>query len=490
MYARIPTVSVDNTVGRTVALKVIQDLKSNLNVFSKAFVALENIFSQDTFQSGVANISIDKNSLEIPIVEKLEAKIESRKLNGLTVGNFQNQGTNIFKTYGLSIDAEMVNTELNISLEYKTKSKVNAGKLENMLKDHHITKGNGFYHNVFYYYNIPDDILGLMEDIVDTRKINHDDGKDIIDFIKSGNIQNMITLRSDVNGLEGDVGLAVISKSRIHGVFTVELSEVKPEYDRDANLWSIQLEYKVNYLSPESFLIDYEILHNNTMLDPDKYLMEKMDNPDTRRESDNLYPMQMYDNSYKFDYVAIPPFDNHKPLAFKSKTITPIMSVLCSITPDDKRSLFNLTELEYYDLSDSVLDYIKATKNYITKQAKFFYKSVFRLDIYKDDKLQFRDILEIDDDLNVFTNIDLDITGVYRCVLSIITDMKMIDVEYRSLVDDILDSNVLSIIYTGNVEKDFRVSDSNIAKMINPVKHSTMRTAQISTIQTFFKKGE
>lgn len=490
MYARIPTVSVDNTVGRTVALKVIQDLKSNLNVFSKAFVALENIFSQDTFQSGVANISIDKNSLEIPIVEKLDAKIESRKLNGLTVGNFQNQGTNIFKTYGLSIDAEMVNTELNINLEYKTKSKVNAGKLENMLRDHHITKGNGFYHNVFYYYNIPDELLGLMEDIVDARKVNFDDGKDIIDFITSGNIQNMITLRSDVNGIEGDVGLAVVSKSRIHGVFTSELPEVKSEFDKDANEWTIQLEYKVNYLSPESFLVDFELLHYNTILDTDKYMIEKMDNPDTRREADNLYPMLMYDTSYKFDYIAIPPFDNHKPLAFKSKTIIPIMSVLCSITPDDLRSLFNLTELEYYDLSDNVLDYIRATKDYITKQAKFFYKSVFRLDIYKDNKLQFRDILEIDDDLNVFTNIDLDITGVYRCVLSIITDMKMIELEYRPLVDSMLDKDILSIIYTGKVEEDYRVADSNIAKLINPVKYSTMRTAQISTIQTFFKKGE
>ena len=488
MFLRIPTVSVDNTVGRTVTLKVIQDLKKNLDVFSKAFVALENIFTENTYTSGV-NVTIDKNSLEIPIVEKVDAKITSRKLNGLTVGNFQNVGFNIFKTKGLKIDTEYINTELVVSLTYKTKSKVNATKLEKMLIDHHITKGCGFYHDVVFYYDIPNFLLGLMEDIVNTRKINNDDGTNILDFIRSGNILNAITLSGDVNGLEGDVGLASIGKSRLHGIFDSELPEVKAEHDKDLNEWSLSVDYKTNYMSPEAFLVDFEILCNNTMLDSDKYLVEKMDNPDTRRESDGFYPMPMVTNKYSYDYVAIPPYDNHRPYVSSSKNIVPLMSILTQISLDDKKSLFNLNELEYYELDTDVLNYIKATKEYVVEYAKLYYRSIFMLDIYKDDVLMPKGTLTIDDDLNVLATNDLDITGTYRCVLSLIKNMSMIDVRYRNLID-MIDSDKIKDIYTGDKDKDYRVSDMNISQDIYPVGTWRMITAQVSTVQTFLKKGE
>lgn len=64
MYRRIPTVSVDNTVGRTVALKLIEDLKNNLSVFSKAFVSLEGIYTNEVFSTGIGrNVSLDKNTI-------------------------------------------------------------------------------------------------------------------------------------------------------------------------------------------------------------------------------------------------------------------------------------------------------------------------------------------------------------------------------------------------------------------------------------------
>ena len=489
MYARIPTVSVDNTVSRSIALKIIQDLKSNLSVFSKAFVALENIFAQDTFESGVGNISIDKNSLEIPIVEKLDAKIESRKPNGLTVTNFRNKGSNIFKNDSMSIDTEYINTELVISLEYKTKSKVNANKLVNMLKDHNVVRGSGFYHDVWYYYIIPDYLLKLMEDIVATKKINHDDNKSIIDFIKEGNILNVIALRSDINGLEGDVGLTAIGRSRIHGVFDSELSDIRAEHDKELSEWTVNLQYKTNFMSPESFLVDFEVVCNNTLLDPDEYLIEKQDNPDVRREKDDLYPFIMYSVPYNYDYVAIPPFDNHKPIVAKSKSSFPLMSILFLISPDDKKSMFNLKELEYYTLDNDVLDYIKRTKEHLTSEAKLYYKSIFKLDLYKNGILQPRNIMQIDDDLNVSAINDLDITGVYRCVLSIITNMSMIDPSYRKMVD-IIDNNKLEVIYKGIPEKDIRVADVNIEKDIYPVGVWRMITAQTSIVQTFLKKGD
>lgn len=425
----------------------------------------------------------------MPIVERLDAKISNKRLNDLTVGNFQNKGINIFKTKGLSIDTEFINMEMIISIEYKTKSKVNADKLVNMLRDHHVVKGAGYIHNLWYYYIMPDEILDLMDDIVETRKINFDDGKTIADFIKDGNYLGVVTLRSDINGLEGDLGLAVVNKSRVQGMFESETKEITAVYDYDLKEWSVPIEYKVNYLSPESFLCDFEIVCNNSLLDTDKYLIEKMDGPDTRREEDGLYPIGSRTIPYEYDYVVIPPIDNHPPFAFKSKSLFPIMSVLTTIELNDLRSLFNLKDLYYYVLDNDILEYIKRTKEHVVVRTKTYYKSMFRLDLYKDNKIMSRNILAINDDLDVYTTEDLDITGTYRCVLSIITNLNMIDSSYRSLID-IVDKNKIDTIFTGIKETDFRVSDNNLPYEVYPVGGWSMKTAQTSIVRTFFKKGE
>lgn len=140
MYARIPTINTSNTVTRTVAKKIIEDLKSNLSIDNKAFIALENIFDTRTFTSGI-NVAIDKNEYEMPLAERILAKIDNNKVNDYNVGSIINNTKELFNNGYIAISTEFINYEMSITITYQTMSKVNADELVNYLRDHAITRG-------------------------------------------------------------------------------------------------------------------------------------------------------------------------------------------------------------------------------------------------------------------------------------------------------------------------------------------------------------
>lgn len=485
MYVRIPTVSVDNSVDRTIATKAINDLRNNLGITEEAFIKLENIFAQDTFESGV-NASIEKNSIENPLVEVIEAKIDSRKLNGLSVGSFQNHASVIFENKHISIGTEFINYEMIISLTYKTKSKVAAKKLENSLKDYWHTRGAGYFHDIQYYYIIPSKLLKLIEDIYVTSKINYDDGTNFQDFLRNGNIYNSITVRSDVNGVKGNVGLAVLGNTTVKGLYENDISTAIAEHETEKGQWSLTLEYKLNYMSPESFIVDFEMLVNNAEL-PEEHTTERVVNPDRRRIKNNLYDAEFSHIPYLHQYVAVPPYDNHRPMVpVTIPDITPLMSVLVAIEPNDLRTLFNLNETEYYEFADNVVEYFKDNHSYMTMTPNPWYNAMFMLDLYKDNKIMPKSYITMDSDLNVSATLDLDITATYRIVLSLITDKNIMSKRARDNLKK-LDKETIENVFVGK-GKDFRESDGTEKRYMIPTSDYRRITAQVSTINTFLKR--
>ncbi len=487
MYARIPTTNISNTVARTIAIKLIRDLKSNLSIDDKAFIALENVLEEKTFTSGI-NVSIDKNEYEIPLAERIIAKIDNSKINEYTVGNPINDAKPLFYNEHIAISTEFINYEMNISITYQTRSKVNAEELVNYLKDHAITRGGGYIHSVDYYYIFPNVLLGLLEDIFVTGKINLNDDKTFIDFIKSGNIMNAIVLTSDINGYQGtDIGLAAVATNQIHGLFEVDIKDTVKEFDTGTNTWSVPVTYKLNYMSPESLIVDYALLVNNSML-PNKYYIEKADHAtDPNRVVNNLHPEGFTISEYKQDYVSIPPFDNHKVNVQSNRIFKPILSVLVSITNDDLKTLFNLSDLYYYTIKEEYLEYMRLNYLSIVKPMRIGFDGIFTLDIYDGNRLLDKSTLTIDNLLNISSVEDLDITRVYRVVLSVVTDFTMLTpVGLNSIKPLNVDKQLESII-TSLITNDYRIADSDNSRYITPVTRGSMITAQVSTIETFFK---
>lgn len=489
MYVRIPTIDISNTVTRTVAMKILDDLKRNLSIDSSAFIALENVLEQKAFTSGV-NASIDKNSLEMPIVESISAKIDNRKINDYTVSNPLNQSKPLFYNKHIAISTEFINYEMSITLTYNTKSKVNADELENYLSDHAVTRGNGYLHLVDYYYLVPDVILGLLEDIYTASKVNIPDNENFLDFLKTGNIMGAIVLTSDINGFNSDkVGLAAIATNQIHGVFDIgDIKDPVKEFDTGTYTWTVSTTYKINYLVPVSFIVDFALLVNNTMLD-ESYYIEKADHAiDPTRVKSVLYPESYNIIPNKQDYVFIPPYDNTRSKPIASTITNPIMSVLCCISLTDRRSLFNLTDLYYYQFNDDIIDYMKANYMAMVKPLGRGYDSLFVLDLYKDNALVSRSNLTIDADLNISAIDDLDLSSIYRVVLSVVVDLKLLSPTGTLSIKDLDLVDKLEPIITGKYKKDYRVADSNTVNYLLPVGTSSMKTAQVSLVKTLFKE--
>lgn len=487
MYARIPTINTSNTVARTVAKKIIEDLKSNLSIDNKAFIALENIFDTKTFTSGI-NVSIDKNEYEMPLAERILAKIDNNKANEYNVGSIINDAKELFNNGYIAISTEFINYEMTITITYQTMSKVNADELVNYLRDHGFTRGGGYTHLVDYYYLIPDVLLGLMEDIFTASKKNIDDGTNFIDFIKSGNIRNAIVLTSDINGFDGDVGLAAIASNRINGIFDIEIRNPEKEFDTSTNKWSVPVTYKINYKYPDSLIVDYSLLINNAMI-PAKYYIQKSDHAvDPKRVKDLLPSDEFNIMSYKEDYVAIPPYDNHMIKVQNSKVLKPILCVLSAISTTDKTTLFNLTDLHYYKIKDEYIQYMKDNHTYLTTGMSKGFHNIFTLDIYEDKKLLSKSILTVDNELNISSNIDLDITKVYRVVLSVLVDFSLLSSRGNSSIKPLQIENKIDSVIDAIKHNDYRIADSDNARCIIPVNSGSMLTAQNTIIKTFFKE--
>lgn len=487
MYARIPTTNISNTVARTIAIKLIKDLKSNLSIDDKAFIALENILEEKTFTSGI-NVSIDKNEYEVPLAERITAKIDNSKINEYTVGNPINDCKPLFLNDHISISTEFINYEMVISISYRTRSKVNAEELVNYLKDHAISRGSGYIHNVDYYYLFPSVLLGLLEDIFTTGKINVNDDKTFIDFLKSGNIMNAIVVTSDINGYQGtDLGLAAIATNQIHGLFDVDIKDAVKEFDTDTNTWTVPVTYKVNYMSPESLIVDYALLVNNSML-PNKYYIEKANHAtDPNRVVNNLHPEGFIISEYKQNYMSIPPFDNHKVNIHMNNILKPILSVLVEITPTDLKTLFNLSNLYYYVIKDEYLEYMKLNYLSIVKPMRRGFDGIFTLDIYDGNRLLDKSTITIDELLNISSVLDLDITRVYRVVLSVVTDFTLLTPTGLTSIKPLNIDKQLDSVITSLITNDYRIADTDKPRYITPIDNGSMLTAQTSTIKTFFK---
>lgn len=116
------------------------------------------------------------------------------------------------------------------------------------------------------------------------------------------------------------------------------------------------------------------------------------------------------------------------------------------------------------------------------------FHSIFTLDIYEDKKLLSKSILTVDNELNINSNIDLDITKVYRVVLSVLVDFSLLSPRGNSSIKPLQIENKIDSVIEAIKHNDYRIADSDNARCIVPVNSGSMLTAQNTIIKTFFKE--
>ena len=127
--------------------------------------------------------------------------------------------------------------------------------------------------------------------------------------------------------------------------------------------------------------------------------------------------------------------------------------------------------------------------NYLSmvKPMRRGFDSIFTLDIYDGNKLLDKSTITIDNMLNISSVEDLDITRVYRVVLSVVTDFTLLTPIGLNSIKPLNVDKKLDNIITSLIKNDYRIADSDNPRYITPVTNGKMITAQTSTIETFFK---
>lgn len=484
--AKLPIPNTSNTVLRSIVTSVVTDLKNNLGVDNSAFVNLSNILDDVNSVSGL-NVALDNNAYENPIIERIDAQVNLNKISDINVTDRNNPSKIIFfKNKHLELGTEYSNYELSIDLTYHTKSKTNIDKLITWLKNHYLYSNDGFMHKLDFYTIIPNSLLGLIEDVYTTAKINYDDGVAFLEYLKTANVINAIRISSDVNGVSGDKGLVVIgSMIDIHGQFDTELKEVKSEFDKDNYDWSTTLTYKLNYMGPEIYHIDFSTMVNNTLIS-DYYYINRLAQNSVESVKKGLWDEGYYIENRSRKYVAIPPYDNHKPNLIDYRFSYPLCSIMCMISNTDKKNLFSLDNLIYYELTDKVSSYMKSNYDGLVSTRGRF-DSLFFLELYKDDELQDSSNINVDINLNVSGKVDLDIRCTYRVVLNILLDLNLLTTKGRnSLIGiDLADFNTVINGLGGR----YNTGGGGLGiKYTIPISTFERKTSQVSIIQTLLKK--
>jgi hypothetical protein len=120
--------------------------------------------------------------------------------------------------------------------------------------------------------------------------------------------------------------------------------------------------------------------------------------------------------------IKLPSFDEFVPSS-QPHAMIPIFSALCSVDENDKKTLLNLNELDTYQIDPDVIELIREEYPYLTLP----YKSIFHISLYKWSALSTDKSVYVDNQLNVKAREDLSLRVNHRVVISMVTDVSMLD---------------------------------------------------------------
>lgn len=323
------------------------------------------------------------------------------------------------------------NTDVTIRFRYVTHSKSEAFKWRDDMRLRASQHGDINLHTLNYHYPIPEQHLLLLKDVYELKNANDTIVESFQQYLRRYFDLRMTIITDKV----GQDFMYVIKErqARVQGIYDFDAVPDKPNRDDGTTTWSIEFGYKFTFERPSVVRSDYPVMVHQSLM-PMKYLTYIKD----RSFDHNTYnsddygvrgSMRMFESdqvSISMDrphgVINIPEYDLFNPAALLVNT-APVVTVLCSISNTDRRTLFNLNDLGDITIDPDVLKYIREGEHmHICKP----YRTAYTLSLYKGDVLMPTGSLQCDSGLNISSIEDLDITQIYRVVLFCNIDASMV----------------------------------------------------------------
>lgn len=427
----------NRTILSNVYYKIIEDIVDRIKIPYGTLVVLHKD-TEITLTDNRTNTSIlDKPNIPSTVSKRrIHASITEEynedELTTTAVNQFS--AYPIFKDSSISVDIYpiYVKSDLTIEFSYITPSKIEANKIRDDIRLKLSQTRNIDIHEVEYSVLLPD----IVEDfIVDVYELKNRLVPETLEEYFISHTTNRIHPITDLSNKE-NTKLAIYEKQvRIIGIFDFSSMPEKIEADNESNNYKFTFTYKLSLDVPRAIAMRYPIMICNRLL-PNKYIEfirdTKLDPKEELRKvegytSGGIQSLSIFEAhrqledrvNIKFP-INIPNFDDFN-VQQGHKGYAIIASFLTDVDETDMRTLFNLREITPYEIHNDILEYIK---EYELARIVKPYMSFMYLGLHQEGRYFDADILEIDEDFNIRSKVELKICKPVRVTLSYCIDFS------------------------------------------------------------------
>lgn len=419
--------------------KIINDISRTLKFPKTALTILHNN-KEIALTDSRSNVSVNETTNLPTTVSKrrLIATVnEDYNEDSLTSTAVHQHGAfPIFRDVDISVAIFpiYVKSDITIDISYISPSLTEATRIRDDARIRLSQTRNVIVHEVDYTILIPEVVEDFIVDIHELK--NRLDPMSLEEYFRIYSTKRIYPI-TDMSNKE-NTRLGIYEKQvRFIGTFEFSPMPEKIEHDTENNNYKFSFSYKVSMDVPRAMALRYPVMMCNRLM-PSKYIKFLQDHIDNSQEESRKvenytsfgnYNLSMFEAhrelSRRIDVklpVNVPAFDEFKTRQ-NIKGYAILASFLTDVDETDYRSLFNLKDIDPYDIDDELLEFIKVEeRNYITKP----YESFMYLGLHQEGRFFDSDVLALSPELAISSNKILTLFKPIRVTLSFCIDISML----------------------------------------------------------------
>lgn len=438
----VPVSNLEASVERPVILDIVRQVMELTQISSRTPIR----FYGDEAKGAQKNSLISEDgkgenrwNYDDKLVVEVDEDYERDRFLSTAVKEEENQFIFRDSALGVAIKPVYASTEVTVNFRYRTRDLNQAKRWRNEIRTRTSMMRGVKVHSATYHYQIPFKLLELLFEIWRLREELAGYDEDFNKYFA----ERLTTNASIITNLSGKESFWAVGETqgRIQGYFDFEGIPDKSEKDGDHDAYTTTFSYKFHYDKPLECNMQYPIVIHQQLLGenyrPKEREFKMTDVLKTYTASSLAFSKFETDRQMleiqANNGVSLPDYDEFMPGIVVPSTLR-VMTALCCITEEDKRSLFNIQELgPDFALDRDVMEFI------LKSEYPFMglnYKSILCLSLYENKILKKSGSLTIDAEGNVNAVADLNMRTAHRVRLSLVGDLSLLDPDARDRLKD------------------------------------------------------
>jgi len=466
---RIPINDTDETIVAPSVVSIVNRLKQVFHIDKYAKISLENSESpyiNDNWSVGDTTNSSNSNA-QTSIDVSYSVTYDEANIKTTDVRRNRSKPILYSDETKFKVSVLYIASKLTLTLKIKSKSKNRLATILSDLRVRAISNREVVQHDLVYYYYLQNFFKSLISNFNYNKntaygRIGTDDCVSNEEYL-SGLIDDRFTLLGDMSGSLSRTALGFKEVQRgALGRFTGDMVNNKKTYVKEEGVWETDIEYEVLFKQPMYYDVEYYQIAYQYRLDesftqmfsteskPEGYY-SKYDNMLSKFNNGNYMKKCLLNLNDKYEYLRIPEddFDSNIPFMIY---YTRLLSVNVTLTSNSD-ILFNVRDIPGFTFADEILTMLEETEGVL---AHNIFNSCFYIQLYNFEEQMNDGVVYMDDALNVKLSEDLDKSGIYRVVFSVVTDLSVLmpvarerlKSKYGEFMSDLTDLGT-SLYFTG-----------------------------------------